>query len=86
MRWCPQDPGASSAVRSAISLFSQVTKARTVERACQQALRDSGRGAFANCTQARAAGAAPLYRGEPGYGRHLDRDNDGVACEPYRKR
>ena len=46
----------------------------------------SGRGAFANCTQARAAGAAPLYRGEPGYGRHLDRDNDGVACEPYRKR
>ena len=41
---------------------------------------------FANCTQARAAGAAPLHRGEPGYGPHLDRDNDGIACEPYRGR
>ena len=36
---------------------------------------------YANCTAARAAGAAPIYRGEPGYGSHLDRDNDGVACE-----
>ena len=38
---------------------------------------------FANCARARAAGAAPLYRGEPGYGPHLDGDGDGVACEPY---
>lgn len=36
---------------------------------------------FKNCTQARAAGAAPIYRGEPGYRRKLDRDGDGVACE-----
>ncbi|WP_082919800.1 excalibur calcium-binding domain-containing protein [Sphingobium sp. EP60837] len=21
--------------------------------------------------------------GQPGYGAHLDRDGDGVACEPY---
>lgn len=41
----------------------------------------SGRGAFANCTAARAAGAAPVRRGQAGYGRHLDRDNDGVGCE-----
>ena len=34
----------------------------------------------------RAAGAAPLYRGQPGYGSHMDRDGDGVACEPYRGR
>lgn len=47
----------------------------------------TGRGkAFANCTQARAAGAAPVHRGEPGYGPHLDRDNDGIGCEPYRGR
>ncbi|WP_276801858.1 excalibur calcium-binding domain-containing protein, partial [Cellulomonas iranensis] len=26
--------------------------------------------------EARAAGAAPVRRGEPGYGPHLDRDND----------
>lgn len=38
-------------------------------------------GAYRNCTAARAAGAAPVYRGEPGYGPHLDRDNDGVGCE-----
>ncbi|NCP15311.1 MAG: excalibur calcium-binding domain-containing protein [Sphingomonadales bacterium] len=36
---------------------------------------------YPNCAAARAAGAAPLYRGQPGYGRHLDRDNDGKACE-----
>lgn len=36
---------------------------------------------YSNCSAARAAGAAPLYRGSPGYGTHLDRDGDGVACE-----
>ena len=42
-------------------------------------------GAFVNCAAARAAGAAPVYRGQPGYGPHLDRDNDGIGCEPYRR-
>ncbi|MGO3325292.1 GmrSD restriction endonuclease domain-containing protein [Gordonia sp. (in: high G+C Gram-positive bacteria)] len=36
---------------------------------------------YKNCSAARAAGAAPLYRGQPGYRSALDRDNDGVACE-----
>ena len=36
---------------------------------------------YANCTEAKAAGAAPLYRGEPGYREKLDRDKDGIACE-----
>jgi len=36
---------------------------------------------FSSCAQARAAGAAPIRAGEPGYGFHLDRDRDGVACE-----
>ncbi|MEV0947853.1 excalibur calcium-binding domain-containing protein [Rhodococcus sp. NPDC049939] len=36
---------------------------------------------YKNCTAARAAGAAPIYVGEPGYRSKLDRDNDGVACE-----
>lgn len=40
-----------------------------------------GTSAYANCAAARAAGAAPVRRGEPGYGRHLDRDGDGVGCE-----
>lgn len=36
---------------------------------------------YRTCAEAKRAGAAPLHRGEPGYSRHLDRDNDGVACE-----
>lgn len=36
---------------------------------------------YENCTAARAAGAAPVYRGQAGYGPHLDRDNDGIGCE-----
>lgn len=36
---------------------------------------------YPNCAAARAAGAAPLHRGDPGYSRKLDRDGDGVACE-----
>lgn len=38
---------------------------------------------YGNCREARAAGAAPLRRGQPGYGPHMDGDGDGVACEPY---
>ncbi len=36
---------------------------------------------YKNCTAAREAGAAPLYKGDPGYRAKLDRDKDGVACE-----
>jgi hypothetical protein len=36
---------------------------------------------YANCAAARAAGAAPVRAGDPGYGRHLDRDGDGIGCE-----
>ncbi|GAA1479661.1 DUF1524 domain-containing protein [Gordonia sinesedis] len=36
---------------------------------------------YANCAEVRAAGAAPLRRGEPGYRVGLDGDGDGVACE-----
>lgn len=36
---------------------------------------------YPNCAAARAAGAAPLYIGEPGYRPGLDRDGDGIACE-----
>ncbi|WP_052005428.1 excalibur calcium-binding domain-containing protein [Gordonia malaquae] len=36
---------------------------------------------YANCGEARAAGAAPLLQGQPGYRSKLDRDGDGVACE-----
>lgn len=40
---------------------------------------------YKNCDAAIAAGAAPLHRGEPGYRPGLDKDGDGVACEPKKK-
>jgi hypothetical protein len=41
---------------------------------------------YHNCDAARAAGAAPIMRGEPGYRLPLDRDNDGIACELVARR
>jgi hypothetical protein len=38
---------------------------------------------WAGCNDARAAGTAPIYAGEPGYREGMDGDGDGVACEPY---
>jgi hypothetical protein len=38
---------------------------------------------FHDCAEARAAGAAPVYRGDPGYAPWLDGDHDGIGCEPY---
>ncbi|WP_412076429.1 excalibur calcium-binding domain-containing protein [Streptomyces xanthophaeus] len=47
---------------------------------------DSGSGgggsvSYRNCSAVKAAGKAPIRRGDPGYGQHLDRDGDGIACE-----
>ena len=36
---------------------------------------------YANCAAVRAAGMAPLKRGQPGYRTRLDGDGDGLACE-----
>lgn len=41
----------------------------------------TGGGSYPNCAAARAAGAAPVRVGDQGYGRHLDRDGDGIGCE-----
>lgn len=43
--------------------------------------RGGGSAYYANCSQARAEGAAPIRSGDPGYSRKLDRDGDGIACE-----
>jgi hypothetical protein len=39
---------------------------------------------YSGCNEVRAAGAAPLYSGSPGYREGMDGDGDGIACEPYR--
>jgi hypothetical protein len=37
--------------------------------------------AYPNCKTAAAAGEFNIPIGSPGYGPHLDRDNDGIGCE-----
>lgn len=39
---------------------------------------------YVGCNEARAAGKAPIYRGQPGFRDTMDGDGDGIACEPYR--
>jgi hypothetical protein len=36
---------------------------------------------YRSCAEVRAAGKAPIRRGQPGYRTGLDRDNDGIACD-----
>ncbi len=69
--------------------FTQTAKPTRTRRLSTTAKRTTGGSApraggstyYANCTAARAAGAAPVMRGQLGYSRKFDRDNDGVGCE-----
>jgi hypothetical protein len=36
---------------------------------------------YKNCSRARADGRHDIPREDPAYAPHLDRDNDGIACE-----
>jgi len=60
---------------------SQTEQSQTEQSQTQEQSDESSETYYANCAEARAAGAAPIYRGEPGYRSGLDRDNDGIACE-----
>ncbi|NML10052.1 excalibur calcium-binding domain-containing protein [Sphingobium sp. AR-3-1] len=61
-------------------------RAPTVQHISAQQVRASaGAWSYRGCDEVRAAGAAPLYRGQPGYGVHMDGDLDGIACEPIRQ-
>ncbi|MEU0659215.1 excalibur calcium-binding domain-containing protein [Streptomyces lavendulocolor] len=82
----------SAAPAPTVTATRTVTATATVTRQAPEAADDSSDAAaetdtdsgsvyYANCTAARAAGAAPVHRGEPGYASHLDRDNDGVGCD-----
>ena len=39
---------------------------------------------FINCKAAQAAGRSNIPRRDPSYRSRMDRDGDGLACEPYR--
>lgn len=52
------------------------------DKAAQEASQSTSTSVFyANCSEVRAAGAAPISQGQPGYSRKLDRDGDGIACD-----
>jgi hypothetical protein len=42
--------------------------------------------AWPNCGIARWLHLAPARTGQPGYWARLDRDKDGIACEPWPRR
>lgn len=71
---CHRAPAAPVAARS-VSPTGGATRPATSSGG------SSGNAYYANCAAARAAGAAPLRRGNPGYREAMDRDGDGVACE-----
>ncbi|WP_051967759.1 thermonuclease family protein [Brevibacillus thermoruber] len=71
-------PGTGKSTSSTPKLKPQPQKQPQIEQTVEQIMNDVFN---ANCSEARAAGAVPLYRGEPGYRSKLDRDNDGIACE-----
>lgn len=66
------NPGATRAIAKAA--------AGTVAEAAESRLTDQH---FANCTAAHAAGRYNIRRGDPSYRPRMDRDDDGLACEPY---
>jgi hypothetical protein len=79
---CPDQPvvpdsGAPVVVPVHVSEPSQASSGTTTSGSASS----PGSVYYANCDAARAAGVAPLHRGDPGYDSHLDRDGDGVACE-----
>lgn len=69
---------------------AMLEEAKRREAARQEVSRGARGGAanvyYRNCAEARADGAAPIYRGQPGYRPEMDGDSDGIACEPYRGR
>ncbi|WP_254185650.1 GmrSD restriction endonuclease domain-containing protein [Nocardioides panacis] len=87
---CPGEPLAQPDPQDGHQVSADVdrpasTTPQPVQQATSGAAQPSGNGgaavSYENCDAVRAAGAAPIHRGDPGYGSHLDRDGDGSGCE-----
>jgi hypothetical protein len=72
---CPAQPLPDAAAAARPVLTTVPTRTSASPRTTPAAV------PFENCSAARAAGAAPVRRGDPGYASSLDRDGDGVGCE-----
>ncbi len=71
----PPDPG------SPLLVDHQITEPSTTATSPSTPASGGAPTPYENCDAVRAAGAAPLHAGEPGYSSRLDGDGDGSACE-----
>ncbi len=78
--------GIGSTATSPQGRASIAAKARTVAVAAGVTRRRAPQSGdmWGGCDDARAAGTAPIYRGEPGYRDDMGGDGDDTACEPQR--
>ncbi|MFJ9887691.1 excalibur calcium-binding domain-containing protein [Streptomyces sp. NPDC091287] len=78
-------PAATAVVRITVTAAAAETTPTPASNASNPApeAKDPAPASYENCDAARAAGAAPVEEGDPGYAPHLDRDGDGVGCEPW---
>ena len=78
-----QEAAERAAAEQAAAEAAAAEQAAAEEALRQQQARNSAPSSvyYANCKEARNAGAAPLHSGDPGYRAGLDRDHDGIACE-----
>lgn len=78
--------GATSVASSEVgrTMIAQTLKPLAIRLGVVRARSPQFGDEWSDCHAARTAGTAPIYVGEPGYRKKLDRDHDGVACEPHR--
>lgn len=71
---CPAAPGTRR--------YAEVTQTPAPPKAEETSGTGGGGSAhYKNCAAAKAAGAAPIRKGQPGYRSALDKDGDGIACD-----
>jgi hypothetical protein len=73
----PAPPAAPSSAVSAPPSMEEMTAAPTAAPPAPAPV------AFANCTQAAAAGVSLIPWGDPRYAPELDHDGDGIACDQH---
>lgn len=75
------DPGTKDKAREAGEALHRQLAAALPVVDCTDPTRFATVDEFQSCSEARAAGAAPLREGDPGWAPRLDRDGNGIACE-----
>jgi hypothetical protein len=77
----PDPPGPSAGLAATALATTATLTTVPVQEPEVNAQTPTGTIYFKNCAAARAAGGAPLYRGQPEYRDSMDGDQDGIACE-----